>query len=68
MEMKGLEFRETLKTLGLTQADASRIFGFDQRSSRRWASGKRDVPYFLVMMLRMMISGTINADDIERHR
>jgi hypothetical protein len=68
MEMKGLEFRETLKTLGLTQADASRIFGFDQRSSRRWASGKRDVPYFLVMLLRMMISGTINADDIERHR
>src|SRR5262249_23981948 len=44
-----------------------RLFGFDQRSSRRWASGKRDVPYFLVIMLRMMVSGTINADDIERH-
>ena len=66
--MKGLEFRETLKTLGLTQAEASCLFGFDQRSSRRWASGKRDVPYFLVIMLRMMVSGTINADDIERHR
>jgi hypothetical protein len=66
--MKGLEYRETLKTLSLTQAEASRIFGFDQRSSRRWASGKRDVPYYLVIMLRMMVSGTIDADDIERHR
>jgi hypothetical protein len=29
--MKALEFHETLKSLGLTQAEASRIFGFDQR-------------------------------------
>jgi hypothetical protein len=28
----------------------------------------RDVPYFLVIMLRMMSSGTIDADDIQRHR
>ena len=29
----------------------------------------RDVPYFLVIiMLPMMISGTIDADDIQRHR
>jgi hypothetical protein len=28
----------------------------------------RDVPYFLVIMLRMMISGTIDTDDIQRHR
>jgi hypothetical protein len=66
--MKGAEFRETLNSLGLTQAEASRLFGFEQRSSRRWVSGKRDVPYFLVIMLRMMVSGTIDADDIERHR
>jgi hypothetical protein len=44
------------------------MFGFEQRSSRRWASGKRAVPYFLAIMLRMLISGTIDADDVERHR
>jgi hypothetical protein len=43
----------------LTQAEASRLFGFEQRSSRRRVSGKRDVPYFLVIMLRMMLSGTV---------
>jgi hypothetical protein len=63
--MKGTEFRETLNSLGLTQAEAARLFGFEQRSSRRWVSGKRDVPYFLVIM---MVSGTTDADDIERHR
>jgi transcriptional regulator with XRE-family HTH domain len=62
--MKGTDFRETLKSLGLTQAEAARLFGFEQRSSRRWVSGKRDVPYFLVIMLRMMVSGTIDPDDI----
>ena len=66
--MKGTELRETLNSLGLTQAEAARLFGFEQRSSRRWVSGKRDVPYFLVIMLRMMASGTIDADDVERHR
>jgi hypothetical protein len=60
--MKGAEFRETLNSLGLTHAEASRLFGFVPHSSRRWVSG------FLVMMLRMMVSGTIDADDIERHR
>jgi hypothetical protein len=34
----------------------------------KWSRGSSIVPYFLVMMLRMMISGTINAGDIERHR
>ena len=62
--MKGAEFRETLNSLGLTQAEAARLFGFEQRSSRRWASGMRDVPYFLVIMLRMMASGTIDVHGV----
>ena len=30
--------------------------------------GENANPYFLVIMLRMMASGTIDADDVERHR
>jgi hypothetical protein len=28
--MKGAEFREILNSLGLTQAEAARLFGFEQ--------------------------------------
>ena len=52
--MKWAEFRETLDSLRLTQAEASRLFWFEQRSSRCWASGMREFPYFLVIMLRML--------------
>jgi hypothetical protein len=48
-------------SLGLTQAEASRVFGFDQRSSGRWASEKHAVPLYLAMFLRMMLSGTLDA-------
>jgi hypothetical protein len=26
------------------------------------------VPNFLIILLRMMVAGTVDADDIERHR
>jgi hypothetical protein len=41
---------------------------FRGRAASNVRRSVRDYRYFLVIMLRMMVSGTIDADDIERHR
>ena len=38
------EYRETIEKLGLSQIAAARLLGVDARTSRRWASGERDIP------------------------
>lgn len=38
------EYRTTIETLGLSQVAAARLLGVDERTSRRWANGERDVP------------------------
>lgn len=38
------EYREALEHLGLTQGAGARLLGVDERTSRRWACGERDVP------------------------
>jgi hypothetical protein len=64
---RGRNSAKLLNSRGLTQAEAARLFGFEQRSSRR-ASGMRNVPYFLVINVTHDGLGTIDADDIQRHR
>jgi DNA-binding transcriptional regulator YiaG len=38
------EYREAIGRLGLSQIAAARLLGVDARTSRRWASGERDIP------------------------
>jgi DNA-binding transcriptional regulator YiaG len=38
------EYREALARLDLSQVAAARLLGVDDRTSRRWATGERDVP------------------------
>lgn len=38
------EYRSTIARLGLSQVAAARLLGVDDRTSRRWATGERDVP------------------------
>ena len=66
--VRGASPRTTTHNPLVPTADGFRVSATSHISSRRWVSGKRNVPYFLVIMLRMMVSGTIDADDIERHR
>lgn len=50
------EYRETLETLGLTQGGAARLLGVDDRTSRRWACGERDIPPPAERFLRYLIA------------
>jgi DNA-binding transcriptional regulator YiaG len=49
------EYREAIEGLGLSQIAAARLLGVDARTSRRWASGERDIPPPAVRFLRYLI-------------
>ena len=58
--------RDALSRLGLTQADAARLLGIDDRTSRRWARhGTRGTSEIL---LRLLLAGRIPPADIHYAR
>ena len=54
--MTAEEYRDLIAALGLSQVDASILLGVDQRTSRRWASGEREVPQPVARFLRFLIA------------
>lgn len=50
------EYRQALETLGLTQGGGARLLGVDDRTSRRWACGERDIPPPAERFLRYLIA------------
>lgn len=50
------EYRSAIESLGLTQAGAARLLGVDERTSRRWACGERDIPPPAQRFLRYLIA------------
>lgn len=50
------DYREAIETLGLTQGGAARLLGVDERTSRRWACGERDIPPPAQRFLRYLIA------------
>lgn len=50
------DYRETIETLGLTQSGAARLLGVDERTSRRWALGERDIPPPAERFLRYLVA------------
>lgn len=54
--MKPDEYHAALEKLGLSQIAAAKLLGVDERTSRRWASGERDVPGPAIRFLRYLIA------------
>lgn len=50
------EYREAIDSLGLSQVGAARLLGVDERTSRRWANGERDIPPPAERFLRYLIA------------
>lgn len=50
------QYRDALEALGLTQGAAAQLLGVDDRTSRRWACGERDVPPPAERFLRYLIA------------
>jgi DNA-binding transcriptional regulator YiaG len=49
------EYRQAIEQLGLSQIAAARLLGVDERTSRRWANGERDIPPPVQRFLRYLI-------------
>lgn len=52
--MTPLEYRTAIAALGLSQVKAAVALGVDQRTSRRWATGRSRIPRSVELLLRAM--------------
>ncbi|OWW00185.1 hypothetical protein [Rhizobium sp. R693] len=50
------EYRAALAVTGLTASVAAELFGVDELTSRRWASGEQPVPRAVALSLWLMAS------------
>lgn len=63
--MSPTQFRAALDSLDLSQVGAARLFGYaDGRAIRRYISGERGIPPPVAILLRLMLTDKITADDI----
>jgi DNA-binding transcriptional regulator YiaG len=56
------DYRTAIEKLGLSQVAAAKLLGVDERTSRRWASGERDVPAPAVRFLQYLIATKKTGD------
>lgn len=54
--MTAPEFRAALAALNLSQVGAAKLFGVNDRTARRWASGDQEVPRVVALCLRLMVN------------
>lgn len=62
--MTPAEYRAAIGALKLTQVGAARLLGVDERTSRRWITGEREVPETASRFLRFMISAKVTPDEV----
>lgn len=63
--MTHTEYREAIKSLGLSQVGAARLFGVDPRTSRRWALGELPVPRAVELALKLMLKHGVTVADAQ---
>lgn len=67
-EMSPVEFRHTLKRLGMSQAAAGRFLGVSERTARRYARGAAAIPVPSVLLLRAILAGKRRLLYVPRRR
>jgi len=62
------QFRDALARLDLSQVGAARLFGYDERTARRWASGELPVPAAVAICLRLMLKFKVTPESATKLR
>lgn len=60
------QYRTAIEQLGLSQVAAAHLLGVDARTSRRWASGEREVPPPAERFLRYLIASKTQPEKVLR--
>lgn len=63
--MTPTQLRAILFRLGLTQAAAARLVGVPDRTMRKWLAGDHDMPESAAILLRLLVRGTVTAEQVE---
>lgn len=58
------KFQAAIEKLGLSQVKAARLFGYNERTTRRWASGEDPVPRIIEIVLWLMIKFKVRPTDL----
>jgi len=62
--MSPSQLRATLARLGLTQSEAARLLGVDDRTMRRWCCAERGIPEPVARLLWLLLRhGTADLAD-----
>jgi hypothetical protein len=59
------QYADAIERLGLSQVGSARFLGVDDRTSRRWISGERDVPEPVSRFLRYLIAAKVKPEEDE---
>ena len=62
--MTATDFAAIRKALGLSHAALAALVGVDQRSSRRWEAGEREIPPAVAKLLRLLDARRLTVDDV----
>jgi hypothetical protein len=63
----GANYVKTIKGFGLTQVEAARFLGINERTSRRYASGLWPAPRAVNILFSIMRKRRISAERAERY-
>lgn len=64
--MTAAQFRTTLDRIGLSQVAASKLLQVNDRTVRTWALDQSPIPHAVAILLRLLASGAISLDDVEK--
>lgn len=62
--MTGAEYLSALKGWGMRHKAAAAFFGFTVITSQRYATGEREVPQSLEMLIRLMLAMKLTPDKV----
>lgn len=64
--MNAKEYNRIINTLGFSQEAAGIWLGYSKRQGQRFATGERDIPKSVAMLLRVMVRHHITIQDAEK--